>query len=123
MKTQTKTTPKSLIAAHFKLPDNIRFYAGAATNDLYNGPRNSYEDDEFPYLGFTHAVKTLRDWADKELPREIWIDMDCEQILDKLPEGEEIDGNWVEPYLENTYHLESREILSAIFGKELASYL
>ncbi len=126
MPTKTKTTPESLIDAHFTalMPSNIKFYFNAANNDLYNGPRNSYEDDPFPYQGFIHAVKIVRDWADSELPSEIWVDMDCGQVIEEIPEWEtDENGEPIEVYQENVYHFESGDIRRAIFGKELASYL
>ncbi len=126
MPTKTKTTPDSLIAAHFTLPANIEFYSNAANSDLYNGPRDSYEDDPFPYLGFSHAVKIVGDWADRELPSEIWVDMDCGEVINGCPEEgytNEETGEYIENCLDHIYHSESRDILRAIFGKELASYL
>jgi hypothetical protein len=86
-------------------------------------------DDGWIYPGFSSACDTLRAYAD-ELPSELWVDVDCDCVMENEPEEEdsgETDENgepiYYEPVWESIYHYDRRDILRAIFGRELPSYL
>jgi len=109
------------------LSENVRRLANTATFDLYNGPfEEGFEPDgdDFKYPGFSEAIDLIKQHSDDI--GEIWFDEDCDYASDKEPEthwyNDETD-EWEEYNLESTYHYERRDVLNAIFGKELASYL
>lgn len=94
------------------------------------------------YTGTVAA--TLRDYIDN-LPGTLYVDLDCDYVSEREPEGEwvpaenvclrdddgepdtdgyETDGNgnvYIEPYTANTYRIEGREIVRALFGRTIAN--
>lgn len=88
---------------------------------LQYGPLDSYED--WPhYHGWSSAIDALRDRA-SELPSEMWIDVEAEQVYDSEPEGwEDENGTWNEPEWSDYVHCDRRAIRRAVFG-ELADYM
>jgi len=113
---------KQLISAHFKMPANIKFYWNAANNDLYNGPRGVRDDDSFPWRGFVHATKIVKDWCDETL-NDIWLGTDSGDIVNREPEPEMVEGEVVEPYWPSISHYDTIKIKKLIFGSELYPYV
>lgn len=107
-----------------KLPERVRRLITCANFDLYFGPYGVYEPDNdgFVYPGFVTASKEISE-AISDLPSEVWVDVDCEQIYESEPQGYEDDetGEYIEPYLENTWYFNHGAIKRALLGKELAS--
>lgn len=125
-----------LVSEHFEkdMPERIRRLASIATMDLYFGP---YPPDhefegEFDWPGFCGAVDEIKPWIESNIPSDLWVDLDCECVMTKEPEGyfemQESDNPednslievYIEPFLECIYHLHSfKEVTSCIFNKEL----
>jgi hypothetical protein len=95
----------------------LSFYVGAAKFDLYFGPRGIDECDIFPWLGFAHATKEIRALIDD---KTVYYDNDCGGFLDKMPEGEYVDGEYIEPSWEEIYEVDVKKELC---GAELAPYI
>lgn len=117
-----------LVSAHVResMPEEIKLLVTLAKADLHFGPSHAYpaidEDVAAMFPGFEKATNTIKAWLDDNAPREVWVDLGCDYVATSAPEGEEIDGEWQEPYLEETIHFEWRDIKRAAFG-ELAEYL
>lgn len=96
------------------LPADIKSLIAQANSDLYYGP-NQDED----YIGFVPACnaigKALDDIGD------LYVDLQSEEVFDKEPQGFEDEGEWFEPG--DYCHLERRDVLKRIVGRELASHL
>lgn len=113
-----------------QLTPRTRRLAQLAWWDLYYGPLTSCDvcgvdhlDEcrcEHRWPGFESATKEIS----KELDDlgDLWVDIDCDHVTDREPQGEEIDGEWCEPFWEEIYHYTRRDALRAVFG-ELADYL
>lgn len=120
---------RKLVSEHFQkdMPERIRRLANIATMDLYFGPYPpDYEfEGEFNWPGFENAVDEIKTWIEKNIPSDLWVDIDCECIMTKEPEGyfetnEDGTEEYIEPFLEFTYHLDSfREVASYVFNREL----
>ena len=88
--------------------------------DLYNGPVYYVDKDGEPHFWgetrergwipfeFSQAMSDLRQML-SPLASMIYVDCDCGGWSTSLPEGEEIDGEWVEPFLDETYEVETFE--------------
>jgi hypothetical protein len=113
-----------LVADYLNVPANIQRIANIATFDLYYGPydTSSLEDDEkLIYTDFVHALDDLLKWASVNVPNALYVDLDTEYVSDKEPEPwlDESTGEVSDPYLENIYKLEGKEILEAIWNTQL----
>lgn len=129
------------LAAFIPVPAHIHACASAVRYDLLHGPAfarvptsgiEAFTVDHFAtfaedleecdgaisevYSG--PVADALREFIDA-MPSAIYCDDSGYVIGDSVPEGEEIDGEWYEP--EPYYILDGREIVSAIFGKTIAS--
>ncbi len=98
--------------------DELLFYIGACNADLYHGPRDSYEDDLFTWNGFSSGTARIRELL-SDVSGTCYYDNDCGEFLSKLPEGEEIDGEWQEPFLDEIYEV---DVVKELCGRELAGY-
>ncbi len=119
---------ENILRAHYAIPEDMQRRANIATLDLHFGPYTAdhLEPDEVAlYPSFSDAIDTLKTWLDSAIDSELWIDLDCDYVGTSEPEGyqDEETGEYIEPYTENTWHLERRDILNALFNKELVSYL
>jgi hypothetical protein len=102
--------------------DKLNFYIDACNTDLYYGPRESSDEDQYIWKGFKDGIKQIQGIIDDDIDKTLYYDNDSGEILDKLPEGE-IDketGEYIEPFLEEIYEL---DIKNLVFGKELKSYI
>ena len=107
----------------FAIPEEIRFYINGANYDLYYGPRESFDDDKFPWHGFIDATKRIRAWYEgKEISTLFW-DTQAEELIKNMPETEEINGEIYEPCFEDYYEFDHQDIKKTIFGTELAQYI
>ena len=128
-----RTKTEKILAAHYEalMPDEITRLITLASYDLYFGPLvgcnvcgvDSTHDCTCAvrWQGFSDAIGKLRAWAEEHLPSEVWVDMDCGSVSESEPQGEEIDGEWQEPFTENTVYFDCKGIKQAVFGK-LAEY-
>lgn len=100
-------------------------------SDLYYGPYAAGTTDEednpdATYPGFTSAIDELRDIIDAAGGfQDMWYDNDSGQLMESEPEGytDEETGEFIEPFLEETYLLEGRDVAKYVLGKELVSYV
>ena len=132
-----RTNVDKVVEKYFKakMPKDIAQLVAMAHWDLNFGPAHGYVDGEstandstIEWPGFELACEHIKNWVHDELPSEVWVDMDCDDVSEYAPEGywEHADDQeekvWVEPNTENTYHLDRKEIKRAVFG-ELAEYI
>lgn len=101
------------IKDYFKVSEEISFYVKAATNDLYYGPREAREDDQFPYISFSYATGKISDWIDENV-YEVWVD-DAGNVL-----TEESEDDYDRQY---SWYYGIKAIKHVLFGKNLAEYL
>lgn len=116
---------KELLKAHVRkdMPDEIKRAVDYARADLNFGPAHAYptlEDD--PGFSFEGATTKIAAWLDDHAPSEVWVDMDCEMVCDKAPEGYYDGDEWIEPHTEDVHYFDRASIKRAVFG-ELAEYL
>lgn len=133
------------VAAFIEVPAHIRAIANAVAYDLLHGPSYlllpggeitnvnddcvaTFRDDldadeaagdlvEETYVG--KAAIALRGFLD-EMPTQLWLDTESDCVQDTAPEGEEVDGEWCEPFYEDFVLFERREIIEAVFGSTIA---
>lgn len=134
------------VRGHITVPEHIAAIASAVRFDLLYGPtyllipkgdlvnvnddcvsqlRDDLEVDEKAgdvveetYVGT--AAAALRDFID-DLPSDLWFDTNAEDISEKEPEGEEVDGEWCEPTWEDWRKLDRGDVVEAIFGHTIAT--
>jgi hypothetical protein len=117
------------------LSDETRNLIMSANRDLWEGP---HAEDGYP--GFVRATLAIRE-ALEDVPSTLWIDVGAEYWSTSEPKAEPCEtcsGNgydsddqtcpdctegWVEPFTEETYRVERRDLVRALVGKELAEYL
>ena len=117
-------------------PSIVKLIEGAK-QDLHFGPAYGEESD-FP--GFETACLAIKS-ALEDVPSTLYVDTDAEVWQESEPsayECPECVGNGVptdddcpgcagsgkvEPYLEETYQVERRDLVRALVGKELAEYV
>ncbi len=84
------------------------------------------------YPGFSRAVREIRAWwSDCELNGEVWHDTQSGEWLTKEPQGwfdeEEKDEHgepvWHEPFWEDYFHFEAKDVAIELFGRELAHHI
>ncbi len=99
--------------------DELLWYIGNSSYDLIFGPVYLEEEDKtFPWKGFGHGVTRIKQLL-SDVPDTIYFDNDCGEFLSKLPEGEMIDGEWQEPFLDEIYEV---DVIKKLCGAELAGY-
>jgi hypothetical protein len=112
-----------ILREHYQVPEDIERLANLATSDLLWGPVGLDDDWEREnYKGFQHACKRIQEYTEA-LPRHLYIDLNCEYVTTREPEGEEIDGEWCEPWYEDWYHVQGNEVIELIFNKYLVGYI
>jgi len=133
------------------LSPEIRTLISQTNHDLYFGPINdgacgdpANDNEELKsYPGFTTAVKQITQ-ALRDLPSNLYLDTETEEVLESEPEGEKCEDCDGEGSLEegdnkitchacrgrggfdacgDWWHIEREDIRIAIVGKELASYV
>ena len=129
---------KAAIRETIAVPDHIREAAIACASDLMNGPRyarlpasgswKDFGEDDWSGLpsdleGDVTGVYSgpvgdmLREFI-ADMPSTLYADEDQEFVSTDEPQGEEIDGEWIEasPYLQ----IEGGQIVEALFGATIA---
>jgi hypothetical protein len=116
---------KELVKARVRkdMPDEIKTLVDYARADLNFGPAHAYPTlEEDPGFSFEGATTKIATWLRDNAPSEVWVDMDCEMVGDREPEGYYDGDDWIEPCTEDTHYFDRADILRAAFG-ELAEYL
>lgn len=130
----------------FPVPDHIEQAVSALKSDLFNGPticlipngdvtqfngdwvhygdETSLEEIAKPedIIDETYTGKlgdAVRAFIDA-LPSELFWDNDAEILMDKEPEAYEEDGETYEPYWDEIYKLDRKDIVTALFGSFFA---
>lgn len=115
---------KTLLRSHFYIPDDTQRLANLATFDLLWGPVGL--DDEWErenYKGFQLACARISEYVDT-LPCELWVDTDCDCVMTSEPQGQEVDGEWLEPYWESIYYIDSRsKLVQLLLNEYLVDYV
>jgi hypothetical protein len=129
---------KTAIREAVPVPAHVREAATACATDLLSGPQFARrpesgnwedfgEDDWGPLREDLEGDVTqvysgpvgdmVRDFV-RELPSSLYADEDQESVSTDEPEGEEVDGEWIEasPY----FVVEDRQIVEALFGETMA---
>lgn len=125
-----KQTRKAIKERFADMPKDVERAGRLASWDLWNGPLTCCEECgsdslstcacEHPYPGFQRACDVVSRWADENVGT-LYLEIDTGYVSSEEPQGEEIDGEYVEPL--PYYVIERGDILAALFGRELASYL
>jgi hypothetical protein len=121
------------------LDESVRNLIAQANFDLYYGPSGT--DEEYP--GFETATKTIKEGL-AGIPSTLYIDADSETWSDTEPQSEQCEaclGHGVDVKVGSGsqcsecmgqgtfdpagewYHLERKDLLTAIVGRELAGYV
>jgi hypothetical protein len=149
-----------VVEKHFrdKLSPRIIAAISLLNSDLYYGPFY-YDSKEVPdaddleairahectcfdenatALDFQSLAGEVANELEAEIPWKVWVDMDCEEVLTREPEGYEEDCDckgedddceeckgtgkvWIEPYWENTFEFDFGDVKQALLGSELAA--
>jgi hypothetical protein len=119
------------IEAHVSPPPEIEKLGRLASWDLLCGPLNFCEECgadrlsdctcSIKYPGFEKACAQVAEWS-SELST-LYYEIDSDFLSENEPEGfeDEESGDWVEP--EPYYTIDRKDIVRAVFGKDLAEYL
>lgn len=115
---------EKILRQHFDVPEDVQRLANLATSDLLWGPIGLDDDWEREnYQSFKSACKRIGEYIDT-LPSQIWVDVDCEVVMDSEPQGEEVEGEWIEPYWESIYLVNGRkEIVELLLNNYLVGYV
>jgi len=102
------------------MDDRLRGLRHCALFDLHFGPYDAdyYSDsaDFENWPGYVKAVEELEEWADIHLV-PVWFDMQTETIHTKEPQGDTVDGTWIEPLWEDWICFDKRAVYLVIFDK------
>jgi hypothetical protein len=104
------------------MPEDLRRLSRLARFDVEGWLYAEQDDCEAPYPGFETAIDTVKAWLRDNVASELWVDLDCEMVFDRAPEGYYDGDEWIEPRTEDVYQVERRDIMRAAFG-ELGPYL
>jgi hypothetical protein len=123
-----------------KMPENVKRLGNLIYWDLMFGPLQGCDvcgadtcDDclcATPWPGFTTATKLVSDWLDDQ-PSELWIDLNFDGVMESEPQPEYLSSDceergcdpYLEPDYENVYYVDRKEIVAALFGKEVVGYI
>lgn len=100
------------IREHVALEEPIRRLISLATTDLYHGPVyvEVDEDDCDAWPGFAAACRIIRD----AMPgSDLFIDLETDEVI----------GDGEEPLLDHVLCVDSRDVVGALVGRELARYV
>ena len=116
-------TIREAVEEKYPLPEEIQMLITQATYDLYYGPWGVEEIDGYIYPGFASACDQISDAVDEV--SDLYIDIQSGEAFEHEPEPwtDEETGEVVEPYYEDWYHLDRKEVLKYLVGKELATYI
>lgn len=117
---------KQLVRAHFSDFENdekTQQLLSMVNYDVYFGPYEQGHDIDNSgviYPGFNEALREVVN----NLPEinDLYIDTQWDYVTDQEPQGEQIDGEWIEPYWEDWYKVDRKEVLGILLG-EVANYI
>lgn len=134
MRDSLKTAIRDAVA----VPAHIREAAAACASDLMNGPRyaripasgrwEDFSEDDWSALPedlegevtnvYSGPVGDMLRAFLSEMPSTLYADEDQEFVSTDQPQGEEVDGEWIEasPYVE----VGQSQIVEAVFGSTIA---
>lgn len=125
--TNTEQTIERVIEENLELPVEIRKQISLLNSDLYFGPlyfdtegeQCCHMDPGAKQWNFCSAGREVMDYLRDQVPSEVFIDVNSEELLKSEPEGweDEETGEWNEPYWEEIYQVE--DVYSTLLGKEL----
>jgi len=113
------------------LPVEIQRKIGLLNSDLYFGPLYFGSDGEecvcFDFeaeptpFDFVVVAREVMEHLRDEVPSEVYVDMNVEEVLSSEPEGweDEDTGEWIEPFWEEIYHVD--DVYKSLLGRELYS--
>lgn len=118
-----------IIEEKTELPIEIRRQINLLNSDLYDGPLYFDKDGEpcchmdpgAEQWNFSAVAHEVMNYLRDEVPSEVYVDMDTEEIFDREPEGweDEETGEWMEPHLDETYRVD--DVYRTLLGRELHS--
>lgn len=119
-----------VIEEHFELPAEIAKKINLLNSDLYFGPLYFDEDEDqcchmdegaTPF-NFSRTGDEVMDYLREQVPSTVYVDMNCEEVFEKEPEGyfedeDDESSDWIEPFWEAIYQVD--DVYSALLGREL----
>lgn len=114
---------KAAIRERFPVGKGIQRLINLCNFDLYFGPIGPYCDDGRRWPGFSKALEIIARHVDDVGPT--YWESGCDYLSDHEPEGytDEETGEYIPPYLDDTYQISRTHALEILLGKELVKYL
>jgi hypothetical protein len=113
---------RSLIKEHFRseIDDDTWHLIAGAKFDLWHGPMPADADEKWP--GWVIATDQIK-YALNGI-RDVWVNVQWDGVTQDAPDFDAVDdeGNDLE-FEEDWYHVQRRDVIAAIVGKELAEYV
>ena len=112
---------------HLQISKEIQKLINLCNTDLYFGPLEAGEDEEGVYPGFSKALNIITDELDEI--SDLWYDNMTGEIYDSETQAESAmcyedeEGEIIYDECHEVYHVERRDVLTTLLGKELASYI
>lgn len=115
---------KKAIREAFDVPEDIQRLSNMAACDLLWGPIGLDDDwEKENYKGFQSACGKIKEYIDT-LPFPLWVDVDCDCVMTSEPEGEEVDGEYLEPCWDSIYLIDRRnDLVRLLLNDHLAGYV
>lgn len=120
-------TIERIVEEHTELPVDIRKQISLLNSDLYFGPlyfdeegeQCAHMDQGATQFNFSQAGREVMDYLREEVPSEVYIDVNSEELLENEPEGfeDEETGEWVDPFWEEIYQVD--DVYATLLGREL----
>lgn len=118
--------------ASLDIPDAVQLDINRARTDLYFGPlyltpdgdeASCFDEGAAPF-NFSAACRRIGDALDS-VAEDVWLDTfaGCWQTSEPEPYRDEDTGEVIDVDWSDWRHVEAREIVAAIVGRELASYI
>ena len=120
-----------VVEKHFELPADIANKINLLNSDLYSGPlyfnpegeECCHMDDGAVPFNFSKAGDEVMDYLREQVPSSVYVDMQCEEVFEREPEGfledEDDEDSWVEPFWEDIFQVD--DVYRVILGRELGS--
>jgi hypothetical protein len=95
------------VKAHVALDERTQELIRLARADLYNGPNANHDED---YPGFAPACHLISEAFEAT---DLYLDTDSDEVMESEPDE----------VTEFVVHLDSRDVVRYVVGKELARYV
>jgi hypothetical protein len=120
----TNKAIKEAVRQSIEVPEDVRRLAHLLTMDLLWGPIEADDDWETAnYPDFGTVCERVRQFTET-LPSRLWVDVDCDCVMTEEPEGEMVDGEYLEPCWESIYLINGHnEVIEALFNEYLVGYI